>query len=234
MRAERVIAEQVSGVCVCHIGDRIAAYEYLSYLLLGPESGMLNAVRGLMAATASCRPMEYLDEARLAQVAAAAVAALAGRGGASACHAQREQLLGHLDFDPFENSISPSEATYLAFDRERLVSSLDRTYTSSGYACPFDDAVRSCPGHIGVELDFMRYCLERVAGGEVAFQEVASGFFASHLKEWGVLFAVVLRDKATHPALTYLSYALDKFIACEVITFRQSLPSLCVQRLLPD
>lgn len=137
-------------------------------------------------------------------------------------------------FDPFENSISPSEVTYLAFDRERLVIALKETYAANGYMCPYVTPLPLCPGHIGVELDFMRYCLERVAGGEPGYLRIASRFFGSHLKEWGVLFAVVLREKATHPALTYLSYALDKFIACETITFRQSLPSLCVQRLLTD
>lgn len=53
MRVERFIAEQVSDICVCHIGDRVAAYGYLAYLLLGSESGIMNAARGLMASTRS-------------------------------------------------------------------------------------------------------------------------------------------------------------------------------------
>ncbi|MHB1342195.1 MAG: hypothetical protein ACYC77_00590 [Coriobacteriia bacterium] len=234
MQTSRTIVDEAAGTCVCHIGDRIAAYEHLSHLLLGPASGALDAVQRLRSATVSCKRLEYLDEVRIVQAGVEAASVLAKPASVAAFAAERDALLGTGEFDPFSNAISPSEATYLAFDRADLINILVQTYRMAGYVQPSGPYGALCPSHIGVELDFMRLCLEHVAWGEERYLDLASRFFRSHLREWGVLFAVVLREKAVHPGLIYTSYALDKFIACESITFRHSLPALCIQRAVAD
>ncbi len=228
------VIEQAAEACVCHIGDRGAAYAGLSTLLIGPPEASLAAVERLMTATVTCKRFEYLDEMEIDRCAAAACAALSSAEGIQAFAKERLWLFGDGEFDPFLNGVSPTESTYLAFDRDALRTSLASVYAMAEYKPRLCPGERQCPGHIGVELDFMRHCLDHIAWGDERFVPLAREFFGNHLREWGILFAVVLRDKAVHPALTYLSWALDKFIACEAVTFRQSLPSLCVQRAFLD
>jgi len=232
--ANRVVVQEASEACVCSIGDRGASYGCLSALLIGEPGDALAAVKRLTTATVTCKRFEYLDEAEIDRAARLALTALASESGVRAFAGERLSLFGEGEFDPFLNSVSPTESTYLAFDRDALCKALTDVYVMAEYRPPPYPGGVPCPGHIGIELDFMRHCLEHIAWGDERFMVLAREFFGNHLREWGVLFAVVLRDRAAHPALRYLSFALDKFIACEAVTFRQSLPSLCVQRAFFD
>ncbi len=232
--ANQTVVQEASDACVCHIGDRGAAYSNLSALLIGSPGGAHAAVKRLTTATITCKRFDYLDEKEVDRAAALALTALSTENGQRAFAEERIWLFGDGEFDPFLNGMSPTESTYLAFDREALNRALTGVYAMADYRPPHCAAGIDHPGHIGVELDFMRHCLEHVAWGDERFVALARDFFGSHLREWGILFAVVLRDKSTHPGLRYASFALDKFIACEAVTFRQSLPSLCVQRAFVD
>lgn len=232
--ASQTVVQEASEACVCHIGDRGAAYACLSALLLGPTMGAHAAVERLTTATITCKRFDYLNEADVDRAAALALSALATESGQRAFAEERLWLFGDGEFDPFLNGMSPTESTYLAFDRDALNRALTDVYALADFQPPPCPNGSQCPGHIGVELDFMRHCLEHIARGDDRFIPVARDFFGHHLREWGILFAVVLRDKSTHPGLRYLSFALDKFIACEAVTFRQSLPSLCIQRAFAD
>jgi TorA maturation chaperone TorD len=227
-------AEQVRDVCVCHVGDRSSAYGGLSAMLLARPESLRDAASRVLLATSGCRSFDYLDEEQIREAGLHAIEALAARNGAASYAEERAWLFGEGEFDPFLNSMSPAESTYLASDCESLRRTLESTYSMAGYKVPKCELFEPCLGHMGVELDFMRHCLEQVAWGEDRYATLARGFFGDHLRDWGVLFAVVLRDKARHPALLYLSYALDKFIACESAVFRHSMPGLCVQRSLTE
>lgn len=235
-RIEHTLAPspQLPTVCVVRRQDRIAAYGGLSVLLLGGPEALAGAASRVGSVIRDCRSFDYLDETEIADAEALGIAALRSDRGAGAFVDERVWLFGEDAFDPFLNGMSPTESTYLASDRDALRRTLEGTYALTGYRVPECGSFSPCCGHMGVELDFMRYCLERSEAGEEQFAEVARTFFGDHLREWGVLFAVVLRDKAHHPAMRYLSYALDKFIASESVTFRHSPPSLCVQRAMLD
>lgn len=231
---ENSTVETRQDVCVCHVGDRCAVYAGMSAMLLGPASGLAEAAMRIAIGTEGCPSFEYLDRAEIHRAAVRALSSFATPEGSSSYVEERRWLFGEDEFDPFLNGMAPNEATYLASDRDRLRGALAATYSMAGYAVPQRGTFMPCLGHMGVELDFMRHCLEHVRGGDDRFADVARCFFGEHLREWGVLFAVVLRDKAIHPGMRYLSFALDQFIATEAITFRHSLPALCVQRSMAD
>lgn len=220
--------------CQCHLGDRRAAYAGLSAMLLARPEAVLEATSRVVLATSGCRSFEYLDEEEVRAAGERALRSLGTHGGAQRFAEERLWLFGEAEFDPFLNCMSPNESTYLTSDGDGLRRTLQATYAMAGYRPPVCEMFLPGPGHMGVELDFMRHCLDQIAWGEEEFTSLAREFFGEHLREWGVLFAVVLRDKAQHPAMLYLAYALDKFIACESITFKHSLPSLCVQRSMTD
>ncbi len=221
-------------ICVCHIGDPATAYASLSAMLLGPGRDIRDAVVRLADATSACPAFAYLDPVEIELASREAMDELRAPGSAKGYCEERAWLFGEGEFDPFLNGMSPAESTYLALDRAGLLHSLEATYAMAGYVVPACNGFSPCTAHMGVELDFMRHCLEHAEWGDERFARVARGFFGDHLREWGVLFAVVLRDKARHPAMRYLALALDQFIASEAITFAHSLPSLCIQRSLAD
>ncbi len=225
---------QPPALCVGRLEDRRGAYDGLARMLLGGPGVLVDATSRVTSAIHDCRSFDYLDETEVQEAESRCLAALRDRIGAAAYIEERAWLFGEGEFDPFLNGMSPTESTYLASDREALRRTLEATYAVAGYKKPECDSFSPCPGHMGVELDFMRHCLERLSDGDERYAEVARTFFGDHLREWGVLFAVVLRDKAQHPAMRYLSYALDKFIASESVTFRHSPPSLCIHRAMLD
>ena len=233
-RMNCVAIEQTNAECVCHVGDRSSAYGGLSAMLLARPELLRDAATRVVLATSGCRSFDYLDEEQIREAGIHAIEALAERDGTESYAEERAWLFGEGEFDPFLNGMSPAESTYLTSDCEGLRETLEATYSMAGYRLPTCEHFEPCHGHMGVELDFMRHCLEQVAWGEDGYAALARSFFDDHLRDWGVLFAVVLRDKAQHPALLYFSYALDKFIACESVVFRHSMPGLCTQRSLTE
>jgi hypothetical protein len=60
-------------------------------------------------------------------------------------------------------------------------------------------------------------------GSDAAYR-AAHDFFASHLADWAVLFAVVTGREAREPVTRFAGLALDRFLVCESAAFRSTLP----------
>ncbi len=215
--------------CTCHLIDRIDTYRELSRLFHGPEETAADSIIRLVSATRSCHRMPYIDEELIQSLSRSAFLELLDPAVCRDFAIERVQLFGECDYDPMVNVVPPRESTYLdSGDGERIESVL-AAYHASAYVMPEHLAALNCPDHIAVELDFMAHCLERVSLDAIS-GDCAHDFFSSHLSGWAVLFAVATERRATHPAMRYTALILDKFLACESVTFRHSVPSLCALR----
>lgn len=218
---------QASETCVCSITDRVDAYRHVALLLRGPEQGVRNSVLRLAAAVDGCQHVPYVDEAELRRVAGAAAESLLTEEGRKAFADQRAALFGETRYDPFINSVPSLESTYLGGSDTVVADRVRRLYTTTGYRPPRWLARVEGPDHMAVELDFMAYCLVHSTGCGPHYVDVAECFYSEHLALWAVLFAAVTTRAAMHPALKFVGLALDKFIACEALTFRRSVSDLC-------
>lgn len=215
--------------CSCHLVDRIDAYRELSFLLHGSEEGAADSVIRLISATRSCHKMPYIDEDLIQDLSRSAFLELLDIEVRRDFAIERVQLFGECDYDPMVNVIPPRESTYLDTGDGARLQSVSDAYERAGYVPPDRLSALGCPDHIAVELDFMAYCLERISF-EATAPDCAREFFVNHLAGWAVLFAVATERRAVHPAMRFTALVLDKFLACEAVTFRHSVPSLCALR----
>lgn len=222
-------ASSEPGVRTGHLVDRIDTYRELSRLLYGPEEIAADSVVRLVSATRSCRCMPYIDEDLIQSLSREAFLELLGSDTRREFAIERAQLFGECGCDPLANIVPPCESTYLDVGDGEGVDSVLEAYAHAGYAPPQRLAALNCPDHIATELDFMAHCLERVSL-DAASAGCAHDFFADHLAGWAVLFAVATERRATHMAMRYTALMLDKFLACEAVTFKYSVPSLCALR----
>ncbi|GAB4284511.1 MAG: hypothetical protein Kow0067_06500 [Coriobacteriia bacterium] len=224
---DRIIA--VEGGCVCALGDRSSAYEILARFFGGSAHGLGATVAPLLHATRTCQTQPYIDQAAIDVTAVAAADALEDEAGEKAFENTRRSLIGGVDgFDPFLHAVPANECVFVGGDI--CTAQVRAHYQAAGYAAP--DTLNACAGddHIAIELDFMRFLLERVETGRTDAAGCASRFFADHLSAWAVLFAVVVSRGAEHPGLRLAGLVLDKFIACEAVTFRHAVPAHCALR----
>jgi len=221
-----------SNSCTCHLIDRIDTYRELSTLFHGSEDDAPDAVVRVGSSTRSCHQMPYIDEEAIQVLSRKAFLTLLDQDSRRDFAIERVQLFGECDYDPLVNVVPPREATYLDSGDGERIRMVEAAYAQAGYRLPSRLAHLGCPDHIAVELDFMAHCLERVSLDAVT-SDCAAEFFAQHLSAWAVLFAVATERRASHPAMRYTALILDKFLACESVTFRHSVPSLCALRGLP-
>lgn len=221
-----------SETCSCHLVDRIDTYRELSRLLHGPEDAAADSVIRLVSATRSCVRMPYIDEDLIQSLSKEAFLELLDPESRRDFAIERVQLFGECDYNPLVNVVPPRESTYLDTGNGSRLDSVRGAYRRAAYRIPARLEMLDCPDHIAVELDFMAHCLERISLDAVS-TECAQDFFARHLSGWAVLFAVATERRAVHPAMRYTALVLDKFLACESVTFRHSVPSLCGLRGLP-
>jgi hypothetical protein len=215
--------------CTCVLTDRIEAYECFASIFSEPASRVVAAVLRLESVMRSCRHNPHIDDATIAAVHAEAVRALATPDGRTAFEAERQRLYGDCRrFDPFSHVLSASELTYLSGDEPMNRAELVTTYTQAGFdPSRFEGA---CVGHIAVELAFVGHCL-RLGGSEGSEGlQTARRFFAAHLADWAVLFAVVTGQQAIEPVNRFAGLALDKYLMCEAATFRAAVPEYCEMR----
>ncbi len=219
----------VDAGCACALGDRRRAYEILARFFGGSARGLGASIGPLLVATSTCHLRPYIDQAAIEATARDSEDALRDAAGEQAFESARRALIGGADgFDPFVHVVPSNECVFLGGDV--CTARVRAHYQAAGYAAP--ETLTECLGddHIAVELDFMRFLLERVTRGEADAAGCASRFFADHLSAWAVLFAVVVSRGAEHPALRLAGLVLDKFVACEAVTFRHAVPAHCALR----
>ncbi|MDO9556071.1 MAG: molecular chaperone TorD family protein [Coriobacteriia bacterium] len=221
-----------SEVCSCHLVDRIDTYRELSRLFHGSEEAAADSIIRLVSATRSCHKMPYIDEDLIQSLHREAFLELLDPEVRRDFAIERVQLFGECDYDPRVNVVPPRESTYLDTGDGSRVESVRAAYAHAGYDPPKRLAALDCPDHIAVELDFMAHCLERLCG-DATLADCAHDFFVDHLSGWAVLFAVATERRAFHASMRYSALVLDKFLACEAVTFRHSVPALCALRALP-
>ena len=221
-----------SECCSCHLLDRLDTYRELSRLFHGSEHGAADSVIRLTSATRSCRQMPYIDEDLIQSLSRKAFLELLDPELRRDFAIERIQLFGECEYDPRVNVVPPRESTYLDSGDGARIESVREAYARGIYTPPARLAALGCLDHIAVELDFMAHCLERISL-DAASADCARSFFAEHLAGWAVLFAVATERRATHAAMRYTALVLDKFLACESVTFRHSVPELCALRGLP-
>ncbi|MBN1192846.1 MAG: metallophosphoesterase family protein [Coriobacteriia bacterium] len=218
--------------CTCFMEDRIAAYEALVRILRGEISEVSIAVRRLRIAMRSCRVHLHVDEAAIVASFEAADRALLTAAGRAAFEEERDRLYGlRTGFDPFANVLSPDEVTYLSGEVEEHREALERMYREAAFTVPILPGSLRSSGHIATELAFLAHCLRGAEAGVTQAPERAQEFFAQHLSEWGVLFAVVVGQQTSEPVMRYAGLALDKFLACEAGIFRHAFSEMCSFRI---
>jgi predicted phosphodiesterase len=212
------------GSCTCRFDDRVAAYESLARVYRGHIAEAAAAIRTLPSAMRGCRINRNVDEAAIYQAFQAADAALRTAAGRTAFVEERERLIGlRVGFDPFVNVLSPHETTYLSTDSSAVLGELEELFIRAAYTTQLSTGGLQ-EDHISTELGFMAYCLRGAAAGDAAAFERARDFFAHHLAEWVVLFAVVIGQQAREPVMRYAGLVLDKHITCEGAIFRYDVP----------
>lgn len=224
-------ASSGSEAYTCYLVDRIDTYRELSHLLHGSEESAADSIVRLVSATRSCRCMSYIDEDLIQSLSREAFLGLLDPDARREFAIERAQLFGERGCDSLANIVPPCESTYLDVGDGERVDSVLEAYAHAGYVPPVRLAALNCPDHIATELDFMAHCLERVSL-DAASADCAHDFFANHLAGWAVLFAVATERRATHVAIRYTALVLDKFFACEAVTFKYGVPSLCALREL--
>jgi predicted phosphodiesterase len=210
--------------CTCFIEDRTAAYESLTRIFSGEIAEVAPAVRRLRMAMRSCRVHRHVDEGAILRSFEDADRVLRSAVGRSAFEEERERLYGlRAGFDPFVNVLSPDEVTYLSGNVQMLEADLEMAYREAAYTPRLPASACGTVGHIAVELTFIAHCLRSAAVGDTRAAMRARTFFADHLAEWAVLFAVVVGQQAREPVMRYAGLALDKFLTCESETFRHAI-----------
>jgi len=218
--------------CTCHLADRIDTYRELSKLLHGTEEDAADSIVRLQSSTRSCHVMPYIDEGLIQSLSHKAFLELMDPERRRDFAIERVQLFGECDYDPRVNVVPPRESTYLDPGDGSRIREVQEIYSRCGYTIPRRLRGLECPDHISVELDFMAHCLERISL-DADSNQTAHAFFSQHLSGWAVLFAVATERRAMHTTIRYTALVLDKFLACESVTFRHSVPSLCALRGLP-
>jgi len=217
--------------CTCMLEDRIAAYESLARIYRGKLAEVPPAVRRLRTAMRSCRINRNVNEAAILEAFHSADIALRTTDARAAFEAERERLYGlESGFDPFTHVLSPEEPTYVSGEVAEQLARIEAAYAEAVFTPPEVRAGLHPVGHISSELDFMAFCLRGAAAGDDRALARARAFFAEHLAEWGVLFAVVVGQQAREPVMRYAGLALDKFLTCEGSTFRHAVPEHCYLR----
>ncbi len=209
--------------CSCVLDDRIAAYESLARIYRGDLAEVSPALRRLRGAMRSCRINRNVDEAAILEAFQSADIALRTANGRAAFEEERDRLYGlRSGFDPFTNVLSPEETTYVSGDTHGHLASLRAAYADASYTAPEASDGSRPSAHISAELGYMAHCLRASAAGDQRALARARDFFAEHLAEWAVLFAVVVGQQAREPVMRYAGLALDKFLTCEGSLFRHS------------
>jgi predicted phosphodiesterase len=207
------------------LASRAAAYEALAVLFDGAGNTVGAAVRRLRNAMRHCRTGSTATEAALTDAFQDADIALRTAAGHAAFESERERLYGECDpFDPFGHVLSASELTYLSGEMADNAAALRGVYAEHGFCVPEAEEHPLRLGHISAELRFMAHCLKRAMEGSDAAYRAAHDFFASHLADWAVLFAVVTGREAREPVTRFAGLALDRFLVCESAAFRSTLP----------
>jgi hypothetical protein len=150
--------------------------------------------------------------------------ALDTREGRVAFELERERLFGERSgFDPFTHVLLADELTYLWGDPEENIATIRSYFERVGYEPEAGESV----GHISTELRFMAHCLQLGRQGRPDAIAAAREFFAEHLSEWAVLFAVVTTKQAKEPAMLFAGVAFDKLLISEASVFRHAVPERC-------
>ena len=219
------------GTCTCAIDDRTAAYESLARLFRDDVPGVVVAIRRLRTAMRSCRVSRNVDEQALREAFVDADRAIRTGEGREAFLEERRRLFGgESRFDPFSNVLSPDESTYVSADPDTCLVVLGLTYREGRFTAPAIGGIERGMGDIATELSYMGHCLRMAAAGDPTAAVRARRFFIEHLSTWAVLFAVVVGIEAREPVMRYAGLALDKFLTCEAVIFRHSIPSHCGAR----
>jgi TorA maturation chaperone TorD len=212
-------------LCRCDLEARIKTYGVLADVFGGTAEEAAAGVVSLKGAGSWCS-LAFYDEDAIQAACAEAERAARDPGEAARFCDERQAIIGAERFDPFVHRVSPCEAMYVTDRPEDLVGRLSALYEKSGYA------VRhrvSCESHIAVELDYMRFLLERVRTGDSGASDQAANFFLTHLSGWSILFAVAFGDAASHPISRCAAITLDRFLSCEEHVIRSSVPANCIQ-----
>lgn len=222
VKAMQSLGEQL---CRCDLGARIRTYGALADVFGGDAEEVAAAVVALRGAGTWCS-LAYYDDAAIRAACAEAERAARDPGVVARFVEERRAIIGGEEFDPFVNQVSPCEATYLPEEPEALIGLLGALYEKTGYVIRYN---LPCISHIAVELDYMRFVLERVRAGDGDMTEVAVTFFFEHVAGWSLLFAVAFGDAAEHPISRCAAIALDRFLSCEEHIIRSSVPANCIQ-----
>lgn len=212
-------------VCRCDLEARIKTYGSLADVFGGGADEVAPAVASLRGAGSWCSLAFYDDEVIQAACAEAEHAARDPREVARFVE-ERHSIIGGERFDPFANRVSPCGATYVTDKPEDLLAELGARYREAGYV------VRCrvpCESHISVELDYMRFVLERVRAGDAGAADEAADFFLKHLSGWSLLFVVAFGDAVKHPISRCAAITLDRFLSCEEHVIRNSVAANCIQ-----
>jgi hypothetical protein len=229
--SEAICEKAEAGSCSCAIADRVAAYNSLASLYRCDRESALSAVEVLRSAIRTCGAISYIDDDAVSRGFDDAVKSLEQAGGPEAYEDESLRLFGDCEgFDPFSHELSASEMTYVAVEPKTHAEHLRAIYDGVGFDLASSWPGDRCPGHIAAELAFIGFCLEQGMSGSDEHLDAARSFFAEHLSEWAVLFAVVTANKTRNPVMHLAGVALDKFLACESATFRHAIPSLCALR----
>ncbi|MDO8848726.1 MAG: metallophosphoesterase family protein [Coriobacteriia bacterium] len=217
--------------CACVLEDRIAAYESLARMYRGALAEVSPAARRLRSAIRSCRINRNVNEAAILEAFQSADIALRTSDGRAAFEAERDRLYGlESGFDPFVHVLSPEEGTYVSGDVQGHLALIEAAYAEGVFTAPEVRNGLHPPDHISSELDFVAHCLRGAAAGDPRARDRAHDFFATHLAEWAVLFAVVVGQQAREPVMRFAGLALDKFLTCEGAIFRHAVPEHCYLR----
>jgi len=218
--------------CSCMFDERTGAYEALARIFRGDITEVAAAVRRLRISMRSCRVHRHIDEAAILAAFEGADLVLRTADGRVAFVSERERLYGLCaGFDPFVNVVSPSGVAYQSGDIDEYLATLEAAYREASFEMPGIGDTRCAPDHISNELAFMAHLLRAVSAGDPRALERARNFFADHLAEWAVLFAVVIGQQAQEPVMRYAGLALDKLLTCEGSLFRHAMPEHVEARL---
>jgi hypothetical protein len=217
-------------LCRCDVDARIKTYGALADVFGGSAEEASAAVVSLRGAGSWCSLAFYDDDAIQAVYREAERAARDPQEAARFID-ERRAIIGGEQFDPFTHRVSPCGAMYVTDKPEELLEQLAALYRKTGYVIRYRVP---CESHISVELDYMRFVLERVRAGDAGASEEAKDFFLTHLSGWSLLFAVAFADAVEHPISRCAAVTLDRFLSCEEHVVRASVPAYCILRRLAD
>lgn len=212
-------------LCRCDLEARIGTYGALADVLGGAADEVQGAVVSLRHAGSWCS-LAYFDDDAIQAACAEAERAARDPHEVARFLKERRAVIGDERFDPFENRVSPCGATYVTDKPEDLLADLAALYREAGYVLRYQVP---CESHIAVELDYMRFLLERVRAGDEEASKGAADFFVKHISGWSLLFAVAFGDAVEHPISRCVALTLDRFLSCEENVVRHSVPSNCIQ-----